>query len=502
MARKGSSKVRTGCLTCKVRKVKCDEGKPSCQRCVSTGRECDGYAVPPSSSALSWHRPRHLFPNVDDASERRALQFFCQAAGPSLSGPMDPYFWTHLVMQFSTFEPAVRHSVVAISSLYEQIQSNQKSVRLLADNSLAIHHYNSAIQELKSKKNEPLVLLVCILFICVEFLLGDRKAAIQHCKHGVLLLESVESSYPWTKQYLSPIFRRLTLFPFFFAPDSTSFPKLIGLNDQFPASFESLDEALYYLDGITTRTVHLVRRGDCYRLGDMLNTPVSPDMLSEQSKIKRLLDEWSSLFTDFRERSSTPEIPQEMLCNIDLRYEIARIWAETTFEYTEILYDKYLDKFRWMVARAAGLQLSKVSRPDPPKFIFEMGFVPLLFYIVIKCRCLVTRLQALSLMKTLGVHRENLWEVSPMHATGRRIVEIEHGFSFDETGRPSTPPLYPGLPPDELRVRDSTTDATAIVQVDARGREVTGRMAGFFRRTPEGNIYMQRDFIIETLGDI
>ncbi|KAI1408707.1 hypothetical protein F5Y13DRAFT_172140 [Hypoxylon sp. FL1857] len=498
MARKGSPKVRTGCLTCKVRKVKCDEEKPNCQRCVSTGRKCDGYAPPTSSSGLSWHRPRHLFSNVDDASERRALQFFCQAAGPSLSGPMDPYFWTHLVMQFSTFEPAVRHSVVAISSLYEQMHSDPRSVQLLADNRLAICHYNSAIQELKSKENEPLVLLVCILFICVEFLLGNREAAIQHCKHGVLILENVESSYPWTKQYLSPIFRRLTLFPFFFAPDSTSFPKLIGLNDQLPASFETIEVAQYYLDGITSRTVHLVRRGDSYRLGDMRNVPVSSDLLSEQGKIKDLLDEWGSRFSDFRDRPSSPRIPQDMLCNIDLRYEVARIWADTTFEYSESVYDKYIEKFRWMVARAAGLHSSKAPGPDTPKFIFEMGFVPLLFYIVIKCRCLATRLQALSLMRTLGIHKENLWEVSTMYATGHRIVEIEHGLSLDETGQHYTPPRWPDLPPDESRVRDSTTDATTTVQIDAQGREVLGRTAGFFRRTPEGSIYVQSDFVPET----
>ncbi|OTA56587.1 hypothetical protein K449DRAFT_387321 [Hypoxylon sp. EC38] len=502
MARKGNPKVRTGCLTCKVRKVKCDEGKPNCRRCVSTGRKCDGYALPPSSSGLSWHRPRHLFPNVDDVSERRALQFFCKAAGPSLSGPMDPYFWTHLVIQFSTFEPAVRHSVVAISSLYEQMHANPRSVHLLADNRLALYHYNSAIRELKSKENEPLVLLVCILFICVEFLLGNREAAIQHCKHGVLILENVESSYTWTKQYLSPIFRRLTLFPFFFAPDSTSFPKLIGLNDQLPASFESIEEAQYYLDGITTRTVHLVRRGDCYRLGDMQNNPVSQDLLSEQVRIKSMLDEWSSHFTDFRYQPSTPKMPQDMLCNIDLRYEIARIWADTSFEYSENVYDKYLDEFHSMVTRAAELQSSKAPRPDMPKFIFEMGFVPLLFYIVIKCRCLETRLQALSLMRTLGVHRENLWEVSTMYATGRRIIEIEHGLSLDKTGQPSTPPRWPDLPPDELRIRDSTTDATPIIQIDAQGREVQGRMAGFFRRTPEGSIYVQSDFVAEICGDI
>lgn len=37
-------KVRTGCITCKIRHKKCDETKPACRRCTSTGRKCDGYA--------------------------------------------------------------------------------------------------------------------------------------------------------------------------------------------------------------------------------------------------------------------------------------------------------------------------------------------------------------------------------------------------------------------------------------------------------------------------
>src|ERR1700712_3835315 len=37
-------KSNTGCLSCKARKVKCDEDKPVCRRCLSTGRKCDGYA--------------------------------------------------------------------------------------------------------------------------------------------------------------------------------------------------------------------------------------------------------------------------------------------------------------------------------------------------------------------------------------------------------------------------------------------------------------------------
>ena len=46
-SRASKPKVRTGCLTCKIRRVKCDEGKPACQKCTSTGRKCDGYYIAP-----------------------------------------------------------------------------------------------------------------------------------------------------------------------------------------------------------------------------------------------------------------------------------------------------------------------------------------------------------------------------------------------------------------------------------------------------------------------
>ncbi|KAF7907793.1 hypothetical protein EAE99_011918 [Botrytis elliptica] len=39
----GHAKVKTGCNTCKARRVKCDETKPACIKCQRIGRVCDGY---------------------------------------------------------------------------------------------------------------------------------------------------------------------------------------------------------------------------------------------------------------------------------------------------------------------------------------------------------------------------------------------------------------------------------------------------------------------------
>ncbi|KAJ2904843.1 hypothetical protein MKZ38_007035 [Zalerion maritima] len=45
--RKSKPKVKTGCLNCKQRRIKCDEGRPHCNNCVKSKRECAGYPPPP-----------------------------------------------------------------------------------------------------------------------------------------------------------------------------------------------------------------------------------------------------------------------------------------------------------------------------------------------------------------------------------------------------------------------------------------------------------------------
>lgn len=48
MVRKNHTKSRLGCLVCKKRKVKCDEAKPTCQRCKSSGRPCSYTTLLPN----------------------------------------------------------------------------------------------------------------------------------------------------------------------------------------------------------------------------------------------------------------------------------------------------------------------------------------------------------------------------------------------------------------------------------------------------------------------
>ncbi|KAI5778302.1 hypothetical protein EDC01DRAFT_622896 [Geopyxis carbonaria] len=47
-----SNRTKTGCITCRRRKKKCDEGKPECINCKRGGFVCEGY-----SGKVSWQKP-------------------------------------------------------------------------------------------------------------------------------------------------------------------------------------------------------------------------------------------------------------------------------------------------------------------------------------------------------------------------------------------------------------------------------------------------------------
>ena len=41
-------RVRTGCITCRKRRIKCDEARPGCDRCRNANFSCEGYEGPRS----------------------------------------------------------------------------------------------------------------------------------------------------------------------------------------------------------------------------------------------------------------------------------------------------------------------------------------------------------------------------------------------------------------------------------------------------------------------
>ncbi|KAL2831445.1 hypothetical protein BDW59DRAFT_169709 [Aspergillus cavernicola] len=219
-------KVRTGCLTCKQRRIKCDEAKPDCGNCSRTGRHCE-YPVtlraPEAASQEVVQAPRRLpirvynlpFKVPGSQADRQLLHFYCVEAAGSLSSFSDPTLWTSLILQRSHHQPVIRHALVTLAALHRAYLQGGNSIQPAATEAsiqrIAKCHRQLRLY-LRSPNATPDTPLICsILFYAFETLIGDANSAMQHLNNGLKLFKQCQAN--WHNDELLPhlmnIFSRL-----------------------------------------------------------------------------------------------------------------------------------------------------------------------------------------------------------------------------------------------------------------------------------------------------
>ncbi|KZL86906.1 c6 zinc finger domain protein [Colletotrichum incanum] len=455
MARQGIARVKTGCKTCnpfvddlRIRRIKCDEKRPSCSRCISTGRKCDGYISPPSET-YSWAQllrshPRQNMTSISHlnrdgaAAANRAMHFYHRIAAPALTGSLNKTFWTTIVVQISNQEPVAGHAVLALSSIYETFSKGVHEAT-----TFAVWHYNKAIRLLRTTKDRALVLFVCLLFICIEILRKNPQDVIAHCRHGINILNEIHAESDFLRNHVVPTMRQLSLIPYFYGVDPKTFPTI---DRPVPSATQQLTS------------------------------------IAEAHARHTLKD-----------RHSYDEEDRALLCLLEVRHIISKIQLLVSLSKSECDYDAYLDDFRTVVDLTAKATAVPVDSGSPStRTVFtddsaiEVGFSPLLFVVVSKCRSLSVRIAALKLMEQLARPRNNMWTKHITSAVVRRIIEIEHLISISEV---ETDDLFDDgeLPPDERRV------VSADFWCTGNRKRGSWRLVRFFLRDSDSGNFIVRD---------
>ncbi|KAF2263728.1 hypothetical protein CC78DRAFT_533736 [Lojkania enalia] len=224
-------RVKTGCETCRIRRVKCDEAKPECQRCTKTGRKCEGYkhigrsrdqspltaasfrnssflVVPqkPSSTNVPRNPSRSLSP---EAAENRSFFYFQTRTLPKWTEFFESDLWSQKILQLSHVEPAIKHGILALSTLHERFESiapiftNQTDDFAFVQYMRAVKHSNSLLTaHNEGRVDVEKILIACIIFTCYENLAGNYRAANMHLQNGLRILGQHKRSLPamigWT----------------------------------------------------------------------------------------------------------------------------------------------------------------------------------------------------------------------------------------------------------------------------------------------------------------
>ncbi|KIW64468.1 hypothetical protein PV04_09400 [Phialophora macrospora] len=525
--RKGrlGSRIKSGggCLTCKIRKIKCGEEKPACLRCSSTGRKCDGYGNDINSREHAPEAPISTtlarvgcISTYAQASrlEVQAFEFFIRDVLPGFSRMVDERFWHQFIPQLSQSDQIIWDAVNALSCLirHPQISSRwllpgMKASSVADDNHrLAVKWYNKSLRGLQKRmahgSMSPAMLMVtCLLYIGIECLQDNLDGAMvlyyrALAMNNMLAMKDVDShsrhvgSFEGTVQSL---LRHMSI--------SREYPaSLKRTNSRVISTFNSLseirEEAYSVLDEVHQFLEHI----DGIRLTMPKSWLPGQDLIEwwERVRTRLLLLEAATQDLIKNRKRAIAECPDEdeIYSTLMLSFNHFFVVVSTTVSMYEAALDEFMPQFRAAIAYARRVVAIQRARSRRPVFVFETRILPALFFVARKCRHPVIRREAVCLLENEAPRMEYIAKAEGMAAVAKRIIGIEEACG-DEKGvfHPNCPPHRVDLLPAEDH-RIYRANLTELVD-PATGEPVQFLRYGIWRREGEGGAWIPIEHVVK-----
>lgn len=193
-----STKVKTGCLTCKKRRLKCDELKPTCTRCLKSGRACLQASSEQDGLKMVHYVPGLPCPPSDlpgiEEFDRWYLHRFRTKTAIELAGVYCPEIWLRHTVYIALSEPAIRHALVALTALQQQFEQTSDMALAARDIQYPLRRYTEAINSLTISMQTArwtfpdTPLIACMLFCAFESMCYHLDSAISHISSGLKIL--------------------------------------------------------------------------------------------------------------------------------------------------------------------------------------------------------------------------------------------------------------------------------------------------------------------------
>ncbi|KAI0149600.1 hypothetical protein GGR57DRAFT_226750 [Xylariaceae sp. FL1272] len=203
-------KRRTGCGTCKTRHKRCDEEKPICRNCGSTGRLCDGYIDPDTGETFGGHASQRISSRIPEASilrtpsphifrnqiEAQGFRFFESVTSVIITTGLQSAEWKAPVLQLGHQDVSVRHGLIALGVLTRRFKKNPLSTNSCPEanvlHSQALLHHGQAAAQLASylaqSETTPFftesILTTCLLLGLFNLLRGEPVALLSNVTKG------------------------------------------------------------------------------------------------------------------------------------------------------------------------------------------------------------------------------------------------------------------------------------------------------------------------------
>ncbi|KAH3912925.1 hypothetical protein HBH56_109360 [Parastagonospora nodorum] len=478
-SRRSAAKVKTGCKTCKFRRVKCDEQRPNCLKCTSTGRQCDGYAslkqgfevhIWNPGQGPAFQKTVSLLPGLDDSV--RYLEFYHRCARPVLSGNFDNSFWSRTTLQMAFSEPAVRHALIALGYLHSTESGSLKHARsrftAITESKTFLHHYNMSVKSLvdrmgQSNYKTEVGLVTCLLFVCMEFLRGNHQTAFTHLINGLNIITerekkvrhdsvnsplsscSVDTSTTLTtfnistliEDELKPIFiRALTSAMLYGAVlDIRPYVTDLDLRHFEDLRFSNIREMELSAYEVRNHSILQSRYLGLKRHFYQVKVFTAKE-LGQKQLVLDCQQAWYAATEHYRNTHALTKSDELVIQALLIGHYITYIWLLCQLDPTAMAIDAYLDEFQTVLLYCERI-LDSMDLDTPQhaaRFTFEISLIPALYSVALRCRCPVTRRKAVALLQR-NPPREGLWDVATHLLVAKRVIEMEE-VEVDERGWP------------------------------------------------------------------
>ncbi|PLN80255.1 hypothetical protein BDW42DRAFT_114337 [Aspergillus taichungensis] len=453
---------RDGCITCKIRHVRCDQARPACGQCTKTGRKCDGYDSDLSQRQL---RDRILAGNVQrrpspngriilypgTVPEREHVAVFCIHTSQALAGFFPSDFWTRLLPQLSQTEPLVRHAAAAVGAahrIYLGVGHREEDFMLQQYN-LAIRSLLSppspAAGEANGARQSHLTLLGCSLFVCLEILRANYDQALDHVDSGLKLIQQqsdrLDDMQPTAdvntiNRELHDLFARLHMDLASFNRGMRPHVTIIGDGNAMPFAFTDLGEARRRLTLLMNQSICAAPAlntrpgaGDKPSTWDPSFRAMVEGLQAKLAAQVREFQAWSSAFDRFlRTKQGKAADPRSVLAlRIDAHFarELTSV-GSTLIQFR--VDEREADRFTPILSMVDELLQLEDRRRGPGDhhrpFTLDAGIIRALQWVATHCHQPVVRRHAMRLLSECP-RQEGFWNSQRALRIGETLVGIE-----------------------------------------------------------------------------
>ncbi|KAL5590999.1 hypothetical protein FOBRF1_014556 [Fusarium oxysporum] len=453
-------KVRSGCRTCKIRHLKCDERKPTCFRCEKDKRTCDGYLAPseskPKTKSLALHRkqydlisrrlataskllvPAALSPETFGSTiELDLCHHFRTYTVSELASSLNAMsFWHAYALPLSQTSKPVKAAIGALGGAHKafklQTQTDSLTQSLAQSYEIAsIQQYNNAIRVMQEYMNSPdkdfqVILTCCLIFICTENLYGRYTNVSRHLEAAFSLLNACDR---WDlakfMENIGPSLCGLASDLFFYVGDNHS-SKLVSeitvwADKQDPIDLEEPGEPFTSAQAAAAALTRVETLCDVELYADC------PDCSNDgvqcgdggvvcKRRDKGLVSEafyhhWSARYHAFKKTFDPSKASESELFRFKV-LELEETTWQATFKLNHI--DEDLETADCIEILKKAEEIIKMTQSDKGQiFTFQANLVPPISYVIISCQDTSVQWEAVRLLRCLG-RREGVWDSRKM----------------------------------------------------------------------------------------